>query len=679
MAEYAQQRLHRESLANPTAFWAPTVDSIKWTKKPSATLAVSRDDDDDRGGGVGAWTWFPDGEMNMCHEVLDANVERGLGPVPAVIWDSPVTGLRDVITYADLLLRVKLFAGVLKRLGVGKGDVVMIYMPMVPEALVGMYACARLGAIHSVVFGGFAAKELAKRIDSATPKVILTASAGIEEKRVTPYVPLVNAAIGHARHKPGHTILYQRPGHEHRFGSDDGDDLPCEYLDWDTVVSQATPVEECTPTGAHDELYTLYTSGTTGAPKGVSRFASSYAVHLKHSIKTLMDLGPRRVMLCASDIGWVVGHTYIVYAPLLGGCTTVLFEGKVPMRAGREIWRVCEQWRVNVLFCAPTALRALRSLDPDHGELRRRDLSSLRNLMLAGERSEPSIVTAYGDVLQHHVGSNFRGVVDNYWSSESGSPITGVLQALGDAPPGKPGSAGPPTPGYDVRIVDDSGTEVPRGQEGNIVLRTPLPPSMLTRLWRDSGAARFKGSYLARFGGGGLGGGGGKGGWFDTGDAGKIDDDGFVHVTSRADDIINVAAHRLSTGAFEGVIASLRGVSECAVVGMPDAIKGHVPLALIVSPDPNGAPAFDVVNAAVREEIGNIASLAGVIYLTTPLPKTRSGKTLRRTCRSMVENAVNGEPDKVVEVPATIEDPGVLVALQAAVKTFVATRGKAKL
>lgn len=335
------------------------------------------------------------------------------------------------------------------------------------------------------------------------------------------------------------------------------------------------------------------------------------------------------------------------------------------MRNGTEVWRCCEEWKVNVLFCAPTALRALRGADPNHNEIKKRRLSSLRNLMLAGERSEPSIVVAYSDALQAHIGPEFR-VVDNYWSSESGSPITGVIQSLSDKPHGKPGSAGPPTPGYDLRIVDDAGKELPAESEGNIVLKTPLPPSMLSQLWRDTNN-RFEASYMRRF----------KGKWFDTGDAGKIDADGFVHILSRSDDIINVAAHRLSTGAFEAVISTVKGVSECCIVGMPDEIKGHVPLAFIVSS--GSPPAFEVVNKLVREEIGNIASLAGMIVLKTPLPKTRSGKTLRRVCRAYVENAANGQPDKEVDVPATIEDASVLPQVQAAVKSFMATRGKAKL
>lgn len=335
------------------------------------------------------------------------------------------------------------------------------------------------------------------------------------------------------------------------------------------------------------------------------------------------------------------------------------------MQAGKEVWRLCEEWKVNVMFCAPTALRALRSADPEHKEIKKRNLTHLRNLMLAGERSEPSIVVAYSEVLQKHVGQHFR-VVDNYWSSESGSPITGVLQHLDDKPDGKPGSAGPITPGYDLRIVDDHGNELPRESEGNIVLKTPLPPSMLSQLWRDVNN-RFEASYMRRF----------KGKWFDTGDAGKIDADGFVHILSRSDDIINVAAHRLSTGAFEAVISSIQGISECCIVGMPDAIKGHTPTAFVVCS--GQAPAFETVNKLVREEIGNIASLSGMVVLRTPLPKTRSGKTLRRICRTYLENAVNGEPDKPVDIPATIEDPNVLPPLREATKAFVASLGKAKL
>lgn len=642
-----QARLHAASLRDPESFWGSLASSIKWSRKPERVLEQSG----------ATWRWFPGGEMNMCYECIDVHVEAGRGGVPAIVWDSPLTGMKDVVSYADLQIRVQLFAGVLQRHGVRKGDVVMIYMPMVPQALVAMYACARLGAIHSVVFGGFASKELAKRIDAATPKVLLTASAGLEEKRVTPYVPLVRQAIALAAHKPATTILLQRPGHEDTSG---------EYHDWDAELRTATPVVECTPTSAQDPIYTLYTSGTTGTPKGVTRFSAPYAVHLKHSIKTLMNLKAGEVMFCASDIGWVVGHTFIVYAPLLGGCTSVLFEGKVPMRNGTEVWRICEQWKVNALFCAPTALRALRAADPSHAEIMRRRLSPLRNLMLAGERSEPSIVEIYAAALAKHCGPHFA-VVDNYWSSESGSPITGVLQNLPDKPAGKPGSAGPLTPGYDLRIVDDHGNELPRDAEGNVVLKTPLPPSMLSELWRDT-QNRFDASYMRRFGGK----------WFDTGDAGKIDADGFVHILSRSDDIINVAAHRLSTGAFEAVISTVPGVGECCVVGMPDALKGSVPIAFIVVPAGREAPTFDALNKAVRAEIGNIASLAGVIVLDTPLPKTRSGKTLRRTCRSYVENACNGDFDAKVEPPATIEDPSVLPKVKEAINRFVRDRSKLK-
>ncbi|BFZ58393.1 hypothetical protein PYCC9005_005455 [Savitreella phatthalungensis] len=644
---YEQRNLHARSLQQPDKFWGEIAESITWSRKPDKVLDISGK----------SWRWFPGGQMNMCYECIDTHVDAGLGPQPAIIWDSPLTNAKDVITYADLQIRVQTFAGVLRKHGVGKGDVVMIYMPMVPQALVAMYACARLGAIHSVVFGGFASKELAKRIDAATPKLFLTASAGLEEKRVTAYMPLVNQAISLSTHKPSKVILLQRPGYEAK-------DLPSNCLDWDLELRSSQPVTECVPTDSQDPIYTLYTSGTTGTPKGVTRFSAPYAVHLKHSIKSLMNLQRGDVMFCASDIGWVVGHTYIVYAPLLGGCTSVLFEGKVPMRAGQEVWRICERWKVNVLFCAPTALRALRSADPNHEQIAKRNLRPLRNLMLAGERSEPSIVELYDGALKKHCGETFE-VVDNYWSSESGSPITGVLQNLKDKPRNKPGSAGPPTPGYDVRIVDDSGKELPPDAEGNVVLKTPLPPSMLSELWRDT-ANRFEASYMRRF----------NGRWFDTGDAGKIDQDGYVHILSRSDDIINVAAHRLSTGAFEAVISTIPGVTECCVVGMPDDLKGHVPIAFIVSSKP---PSFADVNKVVREEIGNIASLAGVINLTAPLPKTRSGKTLRRTCRAYVENACKGDFDAKVDVPATIEDASVLPAVKQAVDEFVRLRSKSKL
>lgn len=388
-------------------------------------------------------------------------------------------------------------------------------------------------------------------------------------------------------------------------------------------------------------------------------------MQLKYQIQTLMNMQAGSTMACFSDIGWVVGHSFIVYAPLLIGASTVLFEGKLPMRNGREVWRVCEEYKVNVLFCAPTALRALRAGDPDSKEIKVRNLSSLRSLMLAGERSEPSIVIHYSKVLKAHVGNQFEAI-DNYWSSESGSPITGVLQSLKDKPAPKPGSAGPPTPGFDVRIVDDDGKELPLGSSGNIVLKTPLAPSMLSELWRDT-EGRFQKSYMKRF----------NGKWFDTGDAGLIDEDGFVHIMARSDDIINVAAHRLSTGAFEAVITSIPGVNECCVVGMPDALKGHVPLAFIVAAE-GKAPSFEQVNKRVRDEIGNIASLGGLVIVSVPLPKTRSGKTLRRVVRAYVENAAVGQPNKAVDVPATIEDASVLENLKREVQKFMETWAKSK-
>ncbi|ORY76041.1 hypothetical protein BCR37DRAFT_167406 [Protomyces lactucae-debilis] len=647
---YSQQRIHGQSIADPEKFWGSIAETIHWHKKPKSVLDVAAD---------GSWTWFKDGEFNMAYELLEANIAKGLGESVAIYWDSPVTSQKRRITYSELLRDVQQFAGAMSAQGVRKGDVVMIYMPMVPEALVAMCACAYIGAVHSVVFGGFASSELAKRIDSATPKLLLTASAGIEEKRVTPYLPLVQKGIQSAKHKPKAIVILQRKGHEAKTP------LPADVLEWDEFAQNAKPVTSPTPTKSQDILYTLYTSGTTGAPKGVSRFSAGYAAQLRYQIQHLMNMKAGSTMACLSDIGWVVGHSFIFYAPLLIGASTVLFEGKLPMRGGAEVWRVCEEYNVDVLFCAPTALRALRAGDPESKQLKSRNLNSLKSLMLAGERSEPSIVIHYSDVLKAHVGSHFE-CIDNYWSSESGSPITGVLQSLKDKPVPKPGSAGPPTPGFDLHIVDDDGKEVPQGTSGNIVLKTPLPPSMLSELWRDS-EGRFQKSYMKRFGGK----------WFDTGDAGLIDEDGFVHIMARSDDIINVAAHRLSTGAFEAVITSIPGVNECCVVGMPDSLKGHVPLAFVVAAK-GKAPSFEQVNKLVREEIGNIASLGGMVVLDTPLPKTRSGKTLRRVVRAYVENAAEGQPNKVVDVPATIEDASVLDNVKTQVQRFMETRAKSK-
>ncbi|EWC46101.1 hypothetical protein DRE_04675 [Drechslerella stenobrocha 248] len=644
---HPQDALHAASLADPAAFWAREAAALTWHTAPSATLTTSPSS--------GAWQWFPDGELSCCYNALDRHVRAGNGAVTAIIYDSPVTRTVRKYTYAALLDAVQLFAGVLKdTLGIRRGDVALIYMPMIPEAVVAMLACNRIGAVHNVVFGGFSAPECAKRIDASAPRVILTASCGIEgAKGVIPYQPPLLNRLG-------------------------------EY-DWQTLVElqkRTGRVTECVPLRSDEPHYMIYTSGTTGAPKGIVRETGGHAVGLSFFVNKMFGIrGPGDVIFTASDIGWVVGHSYIVYGPLLAGATTVLFEGKpVGTPDAGTFWRVAAQHKVNVMFTAPTALRAIRRLDPELDLMEKYDLQELRALFLAGERSEPQIVELVQDHLRRKAGKGCA-VIDHWWSTESGCPISGLFRnathpdgTVADVLPIKPGSAGKPLPGWDVRIVDDDGNAVARGAMGNIVMKTPLGPTGFRRLWGDEGARRFQASYMRRF----------SGQFLDTGDAGMIDQDGYIHVMSRTDDILNVAGHRLSTSTIEQAVISHAGVAECAVVGIPDDLKGHMPFAFVTlaSSSPENAlgathddTLFAEINALVRRDIGGIASLGGMICAAGVIPKTRSGKTLRRVLRELVENGSKGI-DRAVAVPATVEDATVVDSARKAVARYFEERGR---
>ncbi|MDD1647502.1 MAG: propionyl-CoA synthetase, partial [Methanomicrobiales archaeon] len=572
------------------------------------------------------YRWFPGGVLNTCHNALDRHVETGKGDRIALIYDSPVTGTVKTFTYRDLRDRVARCAGGLRDLGVEKGDRVVIYMPMVPEAVTAMLACARIGAIHSVVFGGFAAPELAGRIQDARPKVILSASCGIEVNRVIPYKPLLDRAIEISVAKPDRCVILQR-------NEGPAPLVPGRDLDW-SVLEDASPAA-CVPVSATDPLYILYTSGTTGIPKGVVRDNGGHAVALTWSMGAIYGVAPGDVYWAASDIGWVVGHSYIVYGPLFHGCTSILYEGKsVGTPDPGAFWRVIAEHRVSVLFTAPTAFRAIRREDPEGTHIRKYDLSRFRMLFLAGERCDPSTL--------HWAEEKLRvPVIDHWWQTETGWAIGANCAGLGLLPV-KPGSCTKPVPGYDVRVLDETGSEVPAGVIGNIVIRLPLPPGCFPTLWNND--ADYVKTYLSRYPG-----------CYLTGDAGCIDADGYLWIMSRTDDIINTAGHRLSTGAMEEVIASHPDVAECAVTGVADEIKGEIPLGFIVlkagvTRDP--AVILSELYRMVRERIGPIASFKSAAVVRR-LPKTRSGKILRGTMKKIAD----GEP---YQVPPTIDDPAIL-------------------
>ncbi|BBZ08790.1 propionyl-CoA synthetase [Mycolicibacterium doricum] len=612
--------LFRASIDEPEKFWAKAAEAVTWTREPTRVL-------DDTNPPF--YRWFPDGELNTCVNALDRHVDDGRGDQAALIYDSPVTGAKRTYTYRELLDQTARFAGALRGLGVQKGNRVVIYLPMVPEALIAMLACARLGAVHSVVFGGFAAHELATRIDDARPTAVVSASCGVEPTRTVEYKPMLDAALDMAEHKPAACVILQRDRHR------------CELTagrdhDWTDLIAGAEAVDPV-PVAATDPLYVLYTSGTTGKPKGIVRDNGGHAVALLWSMRHIYDTQPGDVYWAASDVGWVVGHSYIVYAPLLLGATTVLYEGKpVGTPDAGAFWRVAAEYGVKALFTAPTAIRAIKKDDPQGRQLGRYDLSKLEYLFQAGERLDPDTYQWASDKLG-------IPVIDHWWQTETGWAI--AADPMGVEPmPVKPGSATLPMPGYDVRVLRSDGSECSANEEGAICVKLPLPPGTLPTLWGDDD--RYIASYLRAFPG-----------YYLTGDGGYIDEDGYLFVMGRTDDVINVAGHRMSTGAIEAVLAAHPSVAECAVIGVADEIKGQVPRGFVVlktGADAEGIEAQLV--ATVRDYIGAVAALRQVDVVPA-LPKTRSGKILRKTMRGIAEG--RDEP-----LPSTIEDEAVLDNLQ---------------
>jgi len=615
---------------DPQAFWGEAAREIDWYEPPKTVF-------DPKAGVYGRW--FPDGVVNTCWNAVDRHVQRGRAAQPALVYDSPLAGTKRVIAYDRLWTEVQILGAILRDLGVEQGDRVVIYMPMVPEAVFAMLACARIGAVHSVVFGGFAPRELATRIDDAKPKLILSASCGIEPGRIVAYKPLLDDAIALAQHKPKACMILQRPQLEASMVVGRDHDWKTR---WDEAMNYAK-TSDCVPLKATDPLYILYTSGTTGRPKGVVRDNGGHLVALKWSMQNLYGVNPGEVYWAASDIGWVVGHSYIVYAPLIHGCTTILYEGKpVGTPDAGAFWRVISEHRCSTLFTAPTAFRAIKKEDPQGKFVAQYDLKHFRALFLAGERADPDTVMWAENLLK-------VPVIDHWWQTETGWAIAGNPLGLGLLPV-KHGSPTVAMPGYDVRIVDEQCNEVAPGKMGSIVVKLPLPPSCLPTLWQQD--ERFHESYLAEFAG-----------YYKTADAGYKDEDGYLYVMSRTDDIINVAGHRLSTGGMEEVLAAHRDVAECAVVGVKDALKGEVPAGFVVLKAGVNRPAAEIEQeccALVREKIGPVASFKLAITVAR-LPKTRSGKILRGTMKKIAD----GDP---WTMPATIDDPVILDEIGTALK-----------
>lgn len=616
MTNYQEEFI--QSLNSPEAFWAEQARHVAWYTEPSSILSKDENGND---------TWFADGEINSSYLALDYHIEQGRGDQLALIYDSPVANTRTKFTYHELRDAVARFAGVLRNLGIEKSDRVIIYMPMIPEAVIAMLACARIGAIHSVVFGGFAAKELATRIDDARPRAILSASCGIEFSNIIEYKPLIDEAIKISSHQVEYSVVFQRPECVARMDN-------VWDRDWVELLEAASPVEPVCLLSS-DPLYILYTSGTTGKPKGVVRDNGGHAVALNYSLRRIYNVEPGEVFWAASDVGWVVGHSYIVYGPLFMGLTTILFEGK-PVRTpdAGTFWRVLSEYKVNVFFTAPTAFRAIRKEDPDAKLLGQYDLGSLRSLFVAGERTDPATYEWLCDILG-------IPVIDHWWQTETGWPVAADPLGIEFFEP-KAGSVCLPVPGYDVQILGENGEQMGPSEEGDVVIKLPLPPGCLPTVWGDY--ERYEKSYLHE-----------HPGYFHTGDGGYFDDDGYLYIMGRTDDVINVAGHRLSTGQMEEVIAAHPAVAECAVVGIEDRDKGQVPVGLVIVKDGLNieiAILRQELVAMVRNDVGAFANFKQLV-LVARLPKTRSGKILRQVIRKIADK-------KPYETPATIDDPVIL-------------------
>ena len=620
--------IYKSWQADPESFWMEAAEGIDWDQKPTFALNESNEP---------LFEWYTDSYVNTCFNAVDRHVEKGQGDQTAIIYDSPITGKKQHISYTQLLEKTSLLAGSLLKKGITKGDRVIIYMPMVPEAIVAMLACARIGAIHSVVFGGFASHELAVRIDDAQPKIILAASCGIEPGRVIEYKPLIDGAIELSEHKPESVVILQRPEAAASL-------IPGRDFDWNEFQLNAEPTN-CIMVEGNHPAYILYTSGTTGAPKGVVRPTAGHLVALHWSMKNIYNIDPGDVFWAASDVGWVVGHSYICYAPLIHGNTTVLFEGKpVGTPDAGTFWRVISEHKVKAFFTAPTAFRAIKREDPEGKFKSQYDLSCLQALFLAGERADPDTINWAKNLLG-------VPVIDHWWQTETGWTIVGNPMGIEQLPI-KVGSPSVPMPGYDVKILDNDGNELPRGELGAVAIKLPLPPGSLPTLWNAE--ERFKKSYLSTFPG-----------FYETGDAGLIDNDGYVYIMARTDDVINVAGHRLSTGAMEEALSNHADVAECAVIGVSDQLKGQIPLGFLCLTKGVNRPHEEIVSECiklVRNQIGPVASFK-LAAIVPRLPKTRSGKILRAT---MVKIADGQE----FKMPATIDDPVILDEIKASLQTL---------